>query len=58
MRVNARRVPAGNGGSIAKGRNAATGPVGHALREFAMRATAALWPLAIGLILPADHALH
>ena len=39
----ARRVSAGNGGPIAKGRNAATGPVGRALREFAMRVTAALW---------------
>ena len=54
----ARRVPAGNGGPIAKGRNAATGPVGRALREFAMRATAALWSLPICPIFPADHALH
>ena len=41
------RVPAGNDGPIAKGRNATTGPVGRALREFAMRATAALWSLPI-----------
>ena len=54
----ARRVPAGMVGSISKGRNAATGPVGRALREFAMHATAALWPLRICPIFPADHALH
>ena len=54
----ARRVPAGNGGPIAKGRNAATGSVRRALREFAMRATAALWSLPICPIFPADHALH
>ena len=54
----ARRVPAGNGGPIAKGRNAATGRVGRALREFAMRATAALRSLPICPIFPADHALH
>ena len=64
------RVPAGNGGPIAKRRNAATGPVGRALREFAMRAgavsreregtprkqTAALWSLPICPIFPAEHA--
>ena len=50
--------PPGMVGSISKGRNAATGPVGRALREFAMHATAALWPLRICPIFPADHALH
>ena len=50
--------PQGMVGSIAKGRNAAAGPVGRALREIAMHATAALWPLRIYPIFPADHALH
>ena len=50
--------PAGNIQHIAKGRNTATGPVGHALRELAVHATAALWPLPICWILAADHALH
>ena len=50
--------PAGNIGHIAKGRNTATGPVGRALREIALHATAALWSLPICSIFPADHALH
>ena len=50
--------PAGNIQHIAKGRNTATGAVGRALRELAVRATAALWPLPICVILVADHASH
>ena len=50
--------PAGNGVSIAQGRNAATGHGGHALRERAGRATAALQPWAIRAVFPAVCALH
>ncbi len=50
--------PPGMVGSISKGRNTATGPVGRALREIAMHATAALWPLQICQIFTTDHALH
>ena len=50
--------PAGNGPALAKGRNAATGPVRRALRELAVRTTAALRPFPICWILAADRALH
>ena len=43
---------------IAKGRNAATGQGGRALRERTERATAALQPLAIRPVFPAGCALH